>query len=170
MQSRTPLYPGAVLSVICLVLAALLAWLPVPNVATDTTAPCKQAVANVAVGKRDWQLNQGIIQTLTPGNPSCVHAAKLWVADWIGPAVGSPVVPFGGESHRIEDLFVELNGQLWVDGVGYRVSDGVFKSLEGARAWVAVRPRSLRASPLGLQVVLFELNGRTYYGGLQKAS
>jgi hypothetical protein len=168
MQTRSPLYPGALLSVFCLVLAALLARLPTPAVAA--TAPCKQAVADAAAGSRIWLLSQGGIHTPADKNPGCVQAAKLWVADWIGPAVGSPVVPFGGQANRIEDLFAELHGLLWVDGVVYRVSDGVFKGLQGARAWVAVRPHARNASALGLQVVLFELNGHIYYAGLQKAT
>lgn len=99
----------------------------------------------------------------------CAQVDTLWVADWVGPADGRHVQPYGGEARRIEDLFLELDGPLWVDGVGYRISDGVFKNLQGARAWVAVHPRPLRAAPAGLHVVLFELDGAIYYGGLQKA-
>jgi hypothetical protein len=104
-----------------------------------------------------------------PAAPAYRQTDTLFVADWSGHSDGSQVIPYGGEARRIEDLFAAQQGLLWVDGVGYRVSDGVFKSLEGLRAWVAVRPRPLQAAPTAMHVVLFERAGQIYYGGLQKA-
>jgi hypothetical protein len=100
----------------------------------------------------------------------------LLVADWRGPHRGArldaafttQVVPYDGAATRIEALFEE-SGTVWVDGMGYRISDGVFKGLQGARVWVAVNPRAPSAAPVPLHVVLLELDGAIYYGALQKA-
>lgn len=125
--------------------------------------------ASAPVGTLDRVVLNGAIHWRSAAERNCLQNDTLYVADWTGPAYATEVVPYAGEARSIEDLFLELQGPLVVDGVAYHISDGVFKSLHGVRAWVAVHPRRLRASPAALHVVLFERKGAIYYGGLQKA-
>jgi hypothetical protein len=98
----------------------------------------------------------------------CLCAAALLAGLAPLPA-GACKGPFPGPSglvgKSIEEAFAVQ--PVWrLDGVDYRISDGIFQALLGMRAWVAVKPRSPSAGA-GQQLVLLEDAGGLRCGTLR---
>lgn len=102
------------------------------------------------------------------------QADCVFVYDTSGKTYDANVTPVPTSVTTIEDLFNSASyvaaGGVTVDGVVYPFSGGAIRSIEGVRAWVATNKRPTSASPTDEYVVLFELNGKIYFGGLQKAA
>lgn len=100
-------------------------------------------------------------------------ADSVFVYDTSGTTYDANVTPVPTSVTTIEDLFNSASyvaaGGVTVDGVVYPYSGGAIRSIEGVRAWVATNKRPASVRPTDEYVVLFELNGKIYYGGLQKA-
>ena len=98
----------------------------------------------------------------------CLGAAALLA--WLGPSEalavdGRPVLAQGKSQPSIEDAFA-AKGVVHMNGVDYRLSDGIFRSLHGARVWVAVAMRSSKASFDASQPMLIERDGQVFAGTL----
>jgi len=101
------------------------------------------------------------------------QADTLFVYDWTGDTYAANVASYPGTESTIENFFNSSTnlaaGGATSDNVVYAISDGVIKSVEGARAWVATNKRPNSAAATDEHLTLFELNGKIYWGGLQKA-
>jgi hypothetical protein len=78
---------------------------------------------------------------------------------------GDHVLGYGIPNARIEDVFA-AQGVMQVDGVDYRLSDGIFRSQHGVRAWVAVKSGAARASQEAPRLMLLERDGQIFCGTL----
>jgi hypothetical protein len=101
------------------------------------------------------------------------QADTVFVYDTSGTTFNANVTPVPTTVLTLEDLFnsaaFTANGGVLVDGVVYPFSAGSIRSIEGVRTWVATNKRPASASATEAFVVLFELNGKIYYGNLEKA-
>ena len=97
----------------------------------------------------------------------------LFVYDWTGTTYDANVTAYAGTETTIENYFnspsILAAGGMTLGGVVYAISDGVISSVDGTRAWVASSKRPTSAAPTDNYLVLFQLNGKIYYGGLIKA-
>lgn len=99
----------------------------------------------------------------------CLSAAALLASPGLlgsRPGNDGSVMACGLHTSRIEDVFA-TSGVLHLNGMDYRLSDGIFKSLHGARAWVAVTVRSSKASAHATRPVLVERDGQVLIGTLR---
>ena len=92
------------------------------------------------------------------------------VLAWFGPSDalpvdGRPVLAHGKAQPSIEDAFA-AKGVLHLHGMDYRLCDGIFKGLHGARVWVAVAMRSSKAPYDAGQPMLIERDGQVFAGTL----
>lgn len=120
----------------------------------------------VKQGQQQWH-------TIRPGpHGQSADPDTLLVADWRGFAREAwqqpAVVPYDGPETSLEEFFAARE-VLRVDGVDYRISDGVFRAVEGLRVWVAVRPRPAGAAAVPLYLALCELDGKILYAALHRA-
>lgn len=101
------------------------------------------------------------------------QADTVFVEDTSGTTYDANVTPAPTTVSTLEDLFnsaaFTTNGGLRVDNVTYPFSAGSIRSIEGVRTWVATNKRPTSSRATDTYVVLFELNGKIYFGGLQKA-
>lgn len=101
------------------------------------------------------------------------QADTLGVYDWAGRTYGANVTAYAGAETTIENFFNSAAnlaaGGTTSDSVVYAISDGAIKSVEGVRAWVATNKRPTSAAATDEYLTLFELNGKIYWGGFQKA-
>ena len=101
------------------------------------------------------------------------QADVLFIYDTSGSTYDANVTPVATTVTTVEDLFNSASfvaaGGVTVDGVVYPFSAGSITTIEGARAWVATNKRPSSASATDAYAVLFQLNGKIYYGALQKA-
>lgn len=101
------------------------------------------------------------------------QADTLFVYDWTTKTFGGNVTAYTGTETTIENFFNSAAnlaaGGTTSDSVTYAISDGTIKSVEGVRAWVATNKRPTSVSPTGEYLTLFELNGKIYWGGIEKA-
>jgi len=97
----------------------------------------------------------------------------LYLRDWTGTTYTSAVTPYSGTESTIEAYFastpVATTGGFTYDGVLYNLASGTIGTIEGARAWVANAKRPTSASATDEYVTLVELNGKIYFGVLEKA-
>lgn len=101
------------------------------------------------------------------------QADTVFVYDTSGTTYGANVTQVPTTVTTLEDLFNSASfvtaGGVTVDKVVYPFSAGNIVSIEGVRAWVATNKRPASASPTDKYAVLFELNGKIYFGALEKA-
>jgi len=101
------------------------------------------------------------------------QADTVFVEDTSGSTYDANVTPVPTTVLTLEDLFNSAEfaaiGGVRVDNVIYPFSAGNIRSIEGVRAWVATNKRPTSVMATDTFVVLFELNGKIYYGGLEKA-
>lgn len=103
------------------------------------------------------------------------QADTLFAYDWpgTGTTYGANVTPYSGTETTIENYFnsaaILAAGGDTLDGVAYAISDGAITTIEGVRAWVATSKRPTSVAPTDNYAALFQLNGKIYFGGLQKA-
>ena len=101
------------------------------------------------------------------------QADTLFVYDWTGSTYDANVTAYTGVETTIENYFnsapVLAAGGLNWDGIVYAISDGAISSMQGTRAWIATNKRPTSARSTDEYAVLFQLNGKIYAGGLQKA-
>jgi hypothetical protein len=100
-------------------------------------------------------------------------ADTLFVYDWNGTTYDSNVTAYTGPETTIEAFFGNATfvtaGGWSVDNVLYNLASGTISSKEGVRAWIANAKRPTSALPTDEFLILAELNGKIYVGGLQKA-
>jgi hypothetical protein len=97
----------------------------------------------------------------------------LYLRDWTGTTYTTAVTPYGGIEATIEAYFsnssIVTAGGFNYDSVLYNLASGTIGTLEGARVWVANTKRPTSASPTDAYITLVELNGKIYFGFLEKA-
>lgn len=98
----------------------------------------------------------------------------LYLRDWSGTTYTTAVTPWSGAETTLETMFnnntaIVTAGGVTVDGVLYPFSAGTITTLQSARAWVANAKRPTSASATDEYVTFIELNGKIYYGFLEKA-
>ena len=97
----------------------------------------------------------------------------LYLRDWSGTTYTAAVTPYGGTETTIEAYFastpIATAGGFTFDGVLYNLASGTIGSIEGARAWIANAKRPTSASATDEYLTLIELNGKIYFGFLEKA-
>lgn len=102
----------------------------------------------------------------------CLGAAALLA--WLGPTPAHPcdarpVLAYGLPTPTIEDVFA-ATGMVRLDGRDYRLSDGIFRSQHGVRAWVAVQahpPGTYGAPQQATRPMLLERDGQIFCGTLR---
>ncbi|RFO97626.1 hypothetical protein DIC66_07120 [Rhodoferax lacus] len=108
-------------------------------------------------------MNPAVLLAIT-----CLCAAVLldfFDSPSTGTCDGGHVLGYGVPNARIEDAFA-AQGVMQVDGVDYRLSDGIFRSQHGVRAWVAVKSGVARASQVAPRLMLLERDGQIFCGTL----
>jgi hypothetical protein len=102
---------------------------------------------------------------------SDVINAKDWPED--RKTYTTSVTPFPGKETTIEEFFLNQKviaaGGYFIDNVPYNLKDGAIERREGVRVWIANSKRPLSAVAYDEYAVLFELDGKIYFGGLEKA-
>ena len=97
----------------------------------------------------------------------------LYLLDWTGRTYTSAVTPYAGTETTIEAYFANSSiataGGFTYDNVLYNFASGTVGVVEGARSWIANAKRPTSASPTDEYVTLTELNGKIYFGVLEKA-
>lgn len=91
----------------------------------------------------------------------------LFVYDWAAETFDANVTPYPGAETTIEAFFSSIGFML--DSKTYALSDGAVSTVQGARTWVAKSPRPTSVFATDNYAAVFELNGKLYFGGMQRA-